>query len=154
VPPLRAALLVLCAAGLLPAAGPAAPADDQVTGIAPNAPVTDPVISTFTPDGNRSWLLRGSQCRFLSQNLIQFTNLNLTVFVGDAANHIDSIFLSPEATAAVDQQRVSGPAGVRVITNDFEATGVDWSYDHRQKKVSLRKNVRVVFHVQLQSLLR
>jgi len=151
---LRAVLLVLCVAGLLPAAGHTAGTDDQVTGIAPNAPVTDPVISTFTPQGYRSWLLRGSQCRFLSQNQIEFTNLNLTVFVGDAANRIDSIFLSPEATAWVDQQRVSGPGGVRVITDDFEATGADWSYDHRQKKVSLRKNVRVVFHVPLQSLLQ
>ena len=150
---LRPAPLLVCA-GLLAAAGRGAGADDRATAIAPNAPVTDPVVSTFTPDGNRSWLLRGSQCRVVSQNQLDFTNLNLTVFVGDAANHIDSIFLSPEATAWVDQARVSGPGTVRVITNDFEATGADWSYDHRQKKVSLRKNVRVVFHVQLLSILR
>jgi len=149
----RSALLLACA-GLLAAAGRGAGADDRATAIAPDAPVTDPVISTFTPDGNRSWLLRGSQCRVVSQNQLDFTNLNLTVFLGDAANHIDSIFLSPEATAWVDQARVSGPGTVRVITNDFEAAGADWSYDHRQKKVSLRKNVRVVFHAQLLSILR
>ena len=149
----RSALLLVCA-GLLAAAGRGAGADDRATAIAPDAPVTDPVISTFTPAGNRLWLLRGSQCRVVSQNQLDFTNLNLTVFLGDAANHIDSIFLSPEATAWVDQARVSGPGSVRVITNDFEATGADWSYDHRQKKVSLRKNVRVVFHAQLLSILR
>ena len=151
---LRPAFLIFCAASLPLAAGRAAGAEDHATAIAPNAPVTDPVISTFTPEGNRSWLLRGSQCRVVSQNQLDFTNLNLTVFVGDAANHIDSIFLSPEATAWVDQARVSGPGTVRVITNDFEATGADWSYDHRQKKVSLRKNVRVVFHAKLQSILQ
>ena len=151
---LRSALLALYAAALLPAAGRAAGADDRATAIAPNAPVTDPVISTFTPDGFRLWLLRGSQCRVISQNQLEFTNLNLTVFGGDAANQIDSIFLSPTATAWVDQTRVSGPGTVRVITNDFEATGADWSYDHRQKKVSLRKNVRVVFHAKLQSILQ
>ena len=149
----RPVLLFLCA-GLLPVAGRAAGADDHATAVAPNAPIAAPVISTFTPEGNRQWLLRGSQCRVISQNQLEFTNLNLTVFVGDASNRIDSIFLSPAATAWVDQARVSGPGTVRVITNDFEATGADWSYDHRQKKVSLQKNVRVVFHVQLQSILR
>ena len=151
---LRRPALLLLVAAFLAAAARGAGADDRATAIAPNAPVTDPVVSTFTPDGNRSWLLRGSQCRVVSQNQLDFTNLNLTVFVGDAANHIDSIFLSPEATAWVDQARVSGPGTVRVITNDFEATGADWSYDHRQKKVSLRKNVRVVFHAKLQSILQ
>jgi hypothetical protein len=155
VPALRsAALLALGAAALLPPAARAAVGDDHVTAVAPNAPVTDPVISTFTKEGYRSWLLRGTQCRFVTQNQLEFTNLNLTVFVGDASNHIDSIFLSPEATAWVDQARVSGPGTVRVITDSFDATGADWSYDHRQKKVSIRKSVRVVFHVPLQSILR
>ena len=98
--------------------------------------------------------MRGSQCRIVSQSQIDFTNLNLTVFAGDPANRVESIFLSPTATAYVDQARVSGPGCVRIITDDFEATGADWTYDHRQKKVSIRKNVRVVFHTQLQSILR
>ena len=77
-----------------------------------------------------------------------------TVFAGDPSNRVESIFLSPAATAFVDQGRVQRPGLVRLITDDFEATGADWIYDHRQKKVSIRKNVRVVFHTQLQSILR
>jgi hypothetical protein len=49
---------------------------------------------------------------------------------------------------------VRGSGRLRLISDDFEATGADWVYDHRQKKVSIRKDVRVVFHAQLQSILR
>jgi lipopolysaccharide export system protein LptC len=154
VPPLRHALLALCAVSLVPGGGRLSGADNRGTAFSASAPVTDPVVSTFTKDGCRSWLLRGSQCRIVSQSQIDFTNLNLTVFVGDPSNRVESIFLSPAATAFVDQARVSGPGAVRIITDDFEATGADWTYDHRQKKVSIRKNVRVVFPTQLQSILR
>ncbi len=151
---LRPVLLALCVFSLAAEAGRLAGADDRATSFSASAPVTEPTVSTFTKDGYRSWLLRGSKCHFVSQSQIDFTDLNLTVFAGDATNRVDSIFLSPAAVALVDQARVSGPGAVRVITDDFEATGEDWAYDHRQKKVSIRKNVRVVFHVQLQSILR
>jgi lipopolysaccharide export system protein LptC len=151
---LRPALLALCAFSLLPEASRLAGADDHATAFTASAPVSEPTVSTFTKEGHRSWLLRGSKCRFISQSQIDFTDLNLTVFSGDAANRVDSIFLSPAAVALVDQARVSGPGAVRLITDDFEAVGEDWTYDHRQKKVSIRKNVRVVFHTQLQSILR
>jgi lipopolysaccharide export system protein LptC len=151
---LRPALLALCAFSLVLEATRLAGIDDHATAFTASAPVSEPTVSTFTKEGHRSWLLRGSQCRFISQNQIDFTDLNLTVFAGDATNRVDSIFLSPAAVALVDQARVSGPGQVRLITDDFEATGENWAYDHRQKKVSIRKNVRVVFHTQLQGILR
>ncbi len=148
-------LPALCA--FTPAAGADTPPDARAnapTAFTAGAPVRNFEVATFTPAGHRSWLLRGTAGHYVSQDEIQVTNLNLTVFAGDSANHIDSIFLSPSATAYVNRGQVRGDDSVRVITNDFEATGRDWLYDHRQKRVSIRKDVRVVFHAQLIHLLR
>jgi hypothetical protein len=56
--------------------------------------------------------------------------------------------------ALIGAGRVRGPKELRLITDDFEATGEDWLYDHRQKKVSIHRDVRVVFHARLNDILR
>lgn len=129
-------------------------ADEAPTAFVSHAPVINFELATFTPQGYREWLLRGDQGQYLSQDELRISGLNLTIFAKDAANHIDSIFLSPEATASPTAGRVHGAGPLRLITDDFEATGEDWSYDRREKKVSIRKNVRVVFHAALTSILR
>jgi hypothetical protein len=150
----RATLLPLCALGFA-AVTPFLPgAEEHRTALTPGAPVINFSVPTFTRDGNRSWVLRGSQGLVISMNEIAVTDLNLTVFAGDASNRVDTVFLSPAATALLNEAQVRGPGRVRLIDDDLEATGEDWSYDHRQKKVSIRKNVRVVFHAQLQNVLR
>lgn len=151
---MRATLLPLCALGLAAGIAFLPGADEHPTALTPGAPVVNFSVPTFTKEGNRSWVLRGSEGLFVSQNEIAVTNLNLAVFTGDASNRVDSVFLSPSATALFNDGQVRGPGRVRLINDDLEATGEDWSYDHRQKKVSIRKNVRVVFHAQLQSILR
>ena len=151
---MRAILLPLCALGLAAGTPCLSGADDSRTALTPGAPVVNFSVPTFTKEGNRSWVLRGSEGRFVNEREIAVTNLNLTVFMGDASNRVDAVFLSPAATALLHDGQVRGPGRLRLINDDLEATGEDWSYDHRQKKVSIRKDVRVVFHVQLQSILR
>ncbi len=129
-------------------------AGDSITSLTANAPVTNFRVTTFTREGFRSWLLAGAEGRYVSQDRLDVVNLNLTVFTGDVLNRVESVFLSPAATAHIEKGQVGGSSPLRLITDDFEATGEDWLYDHRQKKVSIRKNVRVVFHAQLQNLLR
>ena len=154
MPSLRFLLLGLCAVSLGSATGLRSAPDERPTGFTTNAPVINFRVPTFTKDGFRSWLLCGSQGRYADQNQLIITNLNLTVFTGDASNQVESILLSPTATAYLDEGQVHGPESLRVIGDNYEATGEDWLYDHRQKKVSIRKNVRVVFRAQLKDLLR
>ena len=47
-----------------------------------------------------------------------------------------------------------GSDTIRVINDRFEATGTNWSYAHKEKKVSIGKNVRVILHTQLNSILQ
>lgn len=151
---MRATLAALCALGLPSAALSLARADERPTALTTDAPVVNFSVPTFTKEGYRSWLLRGSEGLFVNQNQIAVTDLNLTVFTGDASNRVDAVFLSPTAAAFPNEGQIRGPGRVRLINDDLEAAGEDWSYDHHQKKVSIRKNVHVVFHAELKDVLR
>jgi hypothetical protein len=145
---------MLSAGAVLPGAGSLRGADERPTAFAINAPVINFRVPTFTREGFRTWLLCGAEGVYMNDKQLNVTDLNLTVFSGDAANKVEKIFLSPSALALIDEGRVSGPGALRLITDEFEATGDDWLYDHRQKKVSIHRNVRVVFHAQLNDILR
>jgi hypothetical protein len=143
----------LCAC-ILSGAGVLRAADDRPTALTANAPVINFRVPTFTPEGYRSWLLCGAQGVYVDDNHLDVTDLNLTVFSGDVSNRVESVFLSPSAAALIGESRVRGPGALRLITDDFEATGEDWLYDHREKKVSIHRDVRVVFHARLNDILR
>ena len=85
---------------------------------------------------------------------VAVTDLNITTYFGDAASRVDSIMLSPAARFFTKENRATGDKTVRVINDDFEATGQQWTYDQTQKRVSLHQNVRVVFHAALPTILK
>jgi hypothetical protein len=150
----RLFLLVCCALGLPPGGRRLPGADERPTAFTTNAPVVSFRVPTFTSEGFRSWLLSGAEGHYVNANQLDVTDLNLTVFDGTATNRVESVFLSPSASALINDGQVRGQDRLRLITDDFEATGEDWRYDHRAKKVSIYKNVRVVFHAQLKDMLR
>jgi hypothetical protein len=119
------------------------------------APVLNFSLPGFTPEGNRAWLIRGSEARAATREEIYVTALNMTIFQGDAAGTIDTIFLSADATVRPDDQVVTGNGIVRVINDEFEAagTGFHFRYAEKEKKVSIDRNVRVTFRAELGNLL-
>jgi hypothetical protein len=147
-------LIVLGACAVFPGAKSLRAADERSTSFTVSAPVINFRVPTFTRDGFRSWLVCGAQGVYVNETQLNVVDLNLTVFAGNATNKVDSIFLSPSAIALIGEGSVRGPTTVRVITDDFEATGEDWLYDHRQNKVFIHRNVRVVFHARLNDILR
>jgi hypothetical protein len=150
----RLLLFGLCACSLPGVwVDPARAADERPTSLTANAPVINFRVPTFTGE-YRSWLLCGAEGIYVNDDRLDVVDLNLTVFSGDASNRIESVFLSPSAVALIGESRVRGPGALRLITDDFDATGEDWLYDHRQKKVSIHRNVRVVFHARLNDILR
>ncbi len=140
-------LLLLAPAGLAQHG-----AADRTGVISVDAPVVNFRIPTFNRQNFRSWLLCGAEGRYLNANELAVTNLSLTVFTGDATNGIVYVFLSPAAVARPNDGVVRGSGPMRLVAEEFEATGENWAYDHREKKISIRKNVRVVFHASLRPL--
>jgi hypothetical protein len=146
--------LLFCACASFAGTGALRAADERTTSFTVNAPVVDFRVPTFTREGYRSWLLRGAQGIYVNETELDVVDLDLTVFAGNASNQVEKVFLSPSAVALINEGRVRGPTTLRLITDDLEATGEDWLYDHRQKKVFIHRNVRVVFHARLNDILR
>jgi hypothetical protein len=119
-----------------------------------NAPVKDFALKRFTKAGPLDLVLRGTEASYPSADRIDIIDLNLTRFSGDASQHIEDILLSEAATFLPKDNLVLGEKTVRVIRDDMEMTGEKWSYDNLQKKVSIGKNVRVVFKTKLADILK
>jgi lipopolysaccharide export system protein LptC len=112
------------------------------------------VLPLFTDkEGFRTMTLRGSEVRPVGTD-IAVTDLNITIFSGDAAAKVDSILLSRQARFFPKANRAAGDDAVRYIRDDIEVTGVGWTYDHTTKKISLRRQVRVTFTAQLNDILK
>jgi len=122
-----------------------------------NAPLKKFRLPQFNDQGFRTGLLEGDEARLISQTQIDITEMHFTVFSGDETNTVDTTLLAPTATIRIpDPQHVvvEGKGPVRVVRSDLDASGVDWTYVHAEKKVFMRKNVHVVFRSEMTDLLK
>lgn len=150
--PARPFLALLC---LLAAAARAEePARSSPARITSGAPIINWRLPSFTAEGRREWLVRGSEARVLGSDAVEVRELNLTVFSADDANRTETVLLSPEARFYPDEGRAQGEQSIRVISTQYEATGRQWSYAHREKKVFLGRDVRVTLQTELKDLLK
>ena len=126
------------------------------TEISTDKPIINFRSSTFTAEGFRSWLLRGSEAQVLpAKNQITIKELTLSIFSGKADNEkVETMILSPTAEVHTADAIVTGPDTIRVINDQFEATGTDWRYLHKDKRVSIARNVRVTFRAELKDFLK
>lgn len=118
-------------------------------------PAKNWVLPLFTAkDGFRTMTLRGSEVRPIGTQRVEVIDLSITVFSGDAAATVETMLLSPAASFFPKEKRATGEKSVRLIRDDIEVTGEGWTYDHEGKRVSLARNVRVVFRAQLNDILK
>jgi hypothetical protein len=149
---IAAALAALClAATTHHAQTPPPPAPAKFATV----PAKNWVLPLFTPkEGFRTMTLRGSEVRPIDPTRIDVVDLSITVYSGDAAANVETILLSPAASFLPKEKRANGDKSVRLIRDDIEVTGEGWDYDHGTKRVSLARNVRVVFRAQLNDILK
>ncbi len=124
------------------------------TRLSNDAPILNWRLPSFTPEGYRESLVRGTEARVLNDKEFALTELTLTLFSGDATNRIETILLSPAARVQAADRMVTSDSTLRVINDQFEATGASWRYEHGTKKVSIARNVRVVLQVELKDFLK
>lgn len=125
------------------------------TRLSQESPILNWRLPLFTADGSRrEALIRGSEARVLPDRTVELKDLLVHLFSRDDANRIETILASPTARVLADERLVVGDGVIRVINDQFEATGTGWSYDHAGKKVSLHRNVRVSFRAQIDDLLK
>ncbi len=134
------------------AAAPAAPATN--TELATGKPIINFRLPEFTPEGNRAWLVRGSEARYGTPGQVDVKGLNLSIFTGLPDGKVETLILSPAAQVRYTDMVAQGQDTIRIVNDRFEATGKVWNYSHREKKVSITGNVRVVLHTELKDLLK
>ena len=122
--------------------------------VASDQPIINFRIPDFTPEGNRAWLVRGSEARYVGDNQVDVKGLNLTVFTGQPDGKVETLFLSPSAEIRLGDLVASGHDTIRIINDRFEVTGAEWTYSHNEKKVSIGRNVHVVLHTQVKDILK
>lgn len=129
-----------------------------VSGLAATKLSDQPVVNfrlpTFTPEGHRDWLFRGSEARYLDANHVDVKEMTITVFSGTADNRVDTQILSPAAKLALQDQVATGNSAIRVISDRLEVSGENWSYHHKEKKIRLGKNVRTVIQAEIKNFLQ
>jgi hypothetical protein len=133
---------------------PALAAQAANTQVAPDEPIVNFRLPEFTPEGNRSWLVRGSEARYASREQVEIKGLNLAIYTGLPDGRVETHILSPAAQVRPGEMLVRGSDTIRVINDRFEATGSEWNYSHREKKISIGKNVHVILHTQLKDILQ
>ena len=133
---------------------PVAAALAATTQVSSEKPVINFSTTTWTADNHRASLLRASEARRAGSQ-IEAKELTLSIFPGKADDEkVETLILSPTATVHPDDAFVTGQDSIRVINDQFEAAGSDWRYDHKEKKVSINKNVRVTFHAEFKDFLK
>lgn len=124
------------------------------TAVATDKPIINFRLPEFTPEGNRAWLVRGSEARYVNDGLINVTGLNLSIFTGLPDGAVETMILSPAAQIRYADMVAQGKDSIRIVNDHFEATGKTWNYWHKEKKVSIAGNVRVVLHTELKDILK
>ena len=122
------------------------------------APVRDFSLPVFTAEGHRSLLLRAGTADVRNRTQVKLTDVTVTTFTEDATNRVETVLVTPQATANVDGNKVTsveGAAAIRLVRDEFELTGTGWRYvpGEAGKWVFTSRDVRVVFNASLPDLL-
>jgi len=139
---------------LAAAALAAAPAGARAQEIPVAPPARDWTLPLFTKEGNRQMILRGDQVQPVSTDRVDIVGMNVTVFDGMADTKVDSVLISPQATFLINERIARGAQTVRLIRDDIEVQGQDWTYDYNEKKVLINRGAHVVFHAALPNILK
>lgn len=133
----------------------AAPARPEIPRrVSSPTPVLNFSLPVFNETGYHTLLIRGHQASLRDSSRIELVNMTLTVFSGDETRTVETVLLSPLAVVFPQQESVEGPGTVRLVRDDVEVTGADWSYDHPAKKILINQRTRIVFQASLPNLLR
>lgn len=121
------------------------------------APVKKFRMPTFNAQGYRTSLLVADEARALSASEVDLKEMNFSMFSGDESNSVDTTLLASSATlrsGEKNQVTVEGFGWMRLVRADLDVSGEQWTYRHPERKLSIKKNVRVVIRAELQDILK
>ena len=118
------------------------------------APVKDYTVSFFSDEGYPHVRVQGASADLRDPTHVKLGDMILTVFTGQADREIETVLIAPTAIVEPEPEIVAGPDTVRLERSDLYLTGEDWSYEHRERRVHIRRNARIVFNAPIADLLK
>ena len=122
-----------------------------------SAPVKKFRLPTFNQEGYRTSFLEGDEAIIVSSQQIDVKEMHYSLFSGEENNVLETTLLAPVATVRVLERnhiKVEGTGSVRLIRDEVDATGDNWTYDHANKRLLIRKNVHVIYRAVLKDFLK
>lgn len=119
-----------------------------------SAPITRFNLPIFNDEGQRLSLLVAAEARVITPDHVSVSDMTLTRFNLDATNTIDTTITSPFAEAFIKEQLVKGDRTVNITRTDFLATGADWTYNHKDQRITIGRDVHIVFRSEIQNILK
>jgi hypothetical protein len=141
-------------AGILLAFALLAAAPGRADEIQVGPPAHNWVLPLFTKEGYRQMTLRGDRVQPVTNDRVDIAGMTVTVYSGDARAKVDSFLSSPNATFLINEKIARGPGPVRLVRDDAEVAGVEWTYFYNERKVLIARHVHVVFHAAMPDILK
>ena len=140
-------MLFFCSLGLVCFSQPAG---DRVR---TSAAVENYTVSFFSDEGYPRVRVEGATADLADPEKIRLTGMHLELYSGGADRTLETTLTAPVAILEHTPEVVSGPGTVELKRIDLELSGADWIYHHRDQRVQVRRNARVVFKMPLEGLL-
>ena len=122
--------------------------------VATSAPVKDYSVSFFSDARYHRMKVQGDAADLRDPQTVKLDAMTLTVFTGNADRAVESVLMAPLAILEPETELVRGPDAVRLVRDDLELFGENWSYDHRTRTIHLRRNAKIIFNASLADYLK
>lgn len=111
----------------------------------PDAPIEHFRLPMFGDEGYKSWELRGLRGHYINENEALIEGLELIIFSGDEAILEENRIRSPKATIYFGDARAESDSSLFVVGPGYEIQGRDWTWEGRERRITVREAVRVSF---------
>ncbi len=118
-----------------------------------SAPVQDYAISFFSDEGYPRVRVVGASADLSDTARIELTLMELILYTGGIDRDVETTLSAPIAILEPEPEIVHGPAALNLERADLTLSGEDWSYEHREQRVLINRNARVVFKMPLEGLI-
>lgn len=110
----------------------------------PSEPVHAFKIPYFNADGKKAWDLKGDQGRYVEEDWIEVTGMEIRTFPGeDVAS--DLVIKSPRADIFVSKKSATSDDDIMVFGDNYMAFGKEWEWLGNENKIQIHRDVEVVF---------
>ena len=119
----------------------------------PDTPLKDFTVPVFGDDGYRKWYFHGEEGMLVDEDHFEVVGMLIKTFQGGESQQVDTVIRSSQALVSIKENKAEGDAPIEVISKQFTLNGESWHWDGKNRKMTIDKNVRLVFKGNLDGIL-